>query len=584
MIRPRRHFVATGPRRSQRRRFPRLRRWLAGIGLVLLLLLIARAALYFAEAEIDRVDPFPASRIERFDASSIVVARDGTWLRVTPTGAGERRIPVALDEVSPHVIDALLVAEDRRFFRHGGVDMMSVVRAAATGFLRGRVVSGASTLTMQLARQLEPRPRTLAGKAREAVRARQLERALSKREILEAYLNLVPWGGMLRGVESASRRWFGKPARELAPDEAAMLVAMLPAPSRRSPIANRDELQYHRDRILHAMFVAQKLTHAELQCAVREPIVGERRGWPFLAPHACDHLLDEAAVHGECKSDEADACHARVIETTLDLDSQRRVEWSVRNRDDAGVDGVAVVVLDREDESILAMLGSRDYRSRPLNVATRRRATGSTLKPFLYALAIADGFASADGLVLDAAGAFGASGDYRPENYDRRFRGRMPLAEALAESRNLPAVRLLDRIGGDRFRHVLQQAGLHLPATALDVTAALGTIAASPLELARAYTRLFDPSSQSLGLSVEARARVFEALSQTPPTATPCRGGLAWKTGTSNGLRDAWCVGVTRHRVIVVWLGNCSGTGHPNLVGRDAATSLMAEVAAAVGT
>lgn len=545
----------------------RLRTWVERIVKASLFGVLVVIAFVVAEQRLDETHAFPGDRVAAMDCSVRVLAADGSWLRVTPTAAGERRLVVSLDEVSPHVLHALVGAEDRRFYSHSGVDLIAVARASLQSLGRGRIVSGASTLTMQLARLIEPHPRTLAGKVRETIRARQLERSLDKREILEHYLNLAPWGGTLRGIEAASRCWFGKPARDLDPSEAAMLVAMLPAPSRRSPAGDPFELRYHRDRLLRTMHEDGHLDDAAYRKATERSLGAWRHGWTYRAPHACDHLL--AASRAGSKHE---------VRTNIDLDLQSRVERIVAQGDGAGVDGVGVVVLDRDSEAILAMLGSRDYRAHPLNATTRRRSPGSTLKPFLYALAIDEGLCGIDSLVLDTPGSFS---DYRPRNYDESFRGPMRMAEALRDSRNLPAVRLLAAVGVDRFRDVLTQAGLRLPGHSLDLGMALGAVEVSPLELARATARLYRPRQRSLGIGLSARAQIFDVLAREAPCAAIPSGTVSWKTGTSTGHRDAWSVGVTRTRVIVVWLGRLSGAPDPNLVGRDQATRLMAEIAAA---
>jgi len=510
----------------------------------------------FAAAErlLDAACPHPADALSRFGTSVVFESAEGAWIRVAPTDLGERCLPVPLEAVSPHVVEALIASEDRRFFSHSGVDVTAVGRAVATAIGGGRIVSGASTLTMQLARIAEPRPRTLRNKMREAIRARQIERRLGKREILEAYLNGVPWGGTLRGVEAASRTWFGKRALDLAPEEAAALVAMLPAPSRRAPDRAPGELRFHRDRILDRMAETGVLSEGEHLRARSAPLRARRRAWPYRAPHACDLFALSAT--------------GPVVRTTIRMPVQDRVEAVLRGAEGGGVDGAAAVVVERGSGRIVAMVGSRDYRRAPLNAAVARRSAGSTLKPFLYALAVEECVVGMDGLVLDTEGRFG---EFHPSNFDDEYRGRVVAADALADSRNLPAVRLLQAIGADRFRDLLTGLGLRVPDEAIDLDAALGTIAVSPLELARAYARFFSDGGAVLG-----------ALARRQPAEALPEGRIAWKTGTSSGRRDAWSVGITPEHVVVVWLGNLDGRAHPNLVGSRDASEIMAAVVEAV--
>jgi penicillin-binding protein 1C len=490
-----------------------------------------------------------------------IEARDGTLLRVTATPQGERAIRVRLADVSPHLRSAIVSGEDRRFPDHSGVDARAIARAVASLAGRGRVVSGASTITMQVARLLEPRRRTLAAKLVEAYRARQIERAWSKDEILEAYVNLAPLGRSLRGFEAAARYWFGKGARDLAPEEAALLVAMLPAPTRRAPDRAPALARHWRDRVLDRMREDGALGAREHARAVAAPLRARPHPWPFLAPHAADLAVASARGAGG------------VVRLGIDLALQGRAEAAVAASDGAGVDGVAVVVLDRGSAEIRALVGSRDHATSPLDAARCRRSAGSTLKPFLFALAFDSGAAAPDGLVRDEPGRFGG---WTPENFAGDYRGAIRAADALSESRNLPAVRLLDAVGVESFRDVLRRSGVPLGGGELHLDVALGTVAISPLELARAYVELWRDGEATFG-AVAARS-ALSRKSPAPEAIAP--GALAWKTGTSSGRRDAWCVGVTDAHVAVVWMGRLDGGAAPDLVGARAAAPLLAAVLA----
>jgi len=552
--------VKKRPNCSLRYRLVRLATRAVGGSVSLLILFWA------GEGALDRCFPFPVHLLRGRGESTRILAADGTVLRVVPTPDGERMLRVSLRDVSPNLVQALIAGEDRRFYRHRGVDVAAAVRAALVNAARRRVVSGASTLTMQVVRLAEPRPRTLLAKVVEMFRARQLERVAPKEAILEAYLNLAPFGGTIRGAEAASRYWFGRRAADLTVAEAATLTAMLPAPTRRAPDRNPLLLLKCRNRVLDHMMAERMIDPAAHARAVAVPLGARRHGWPFLAPHHCDAVsLRDAG--------------GRTVRTSLDLSRQRRVERVVRAFGGAGVDGVAVVVVARESGAVQALVGSRDYRTSPLNAACRPRAAGSTLKPFLYALAMEAGIIGPDSLLLDTRTAF--RDGFTPSNFTRDFAGPIRAAEALAASRNVPAVRLLETVGVDRFRDLLVRVGL--PARGrLGLDAALGTLSVTPLRLARAYAALFRPGGEA-GIDAHTRARLLEILgrhSPAPELVPP--EVLAWKTGTSSGRRDAWCAGVTRDRVVVVWLGNLDGRGAPDLVGGRTAARLLAAVVAAV--
>lgn len=518
-------------------------------------------ALLLVERGLDLVLPFPLERLCELPVSRQILAADGTVLRVSATAVDERVLALPLESMSPYVVDAVVTAEDERFYGHGGVDTIAVGRAAIQNLVHARIVSGASTITMQVVRiALAERSRSFGFKLVQIFRARQLERQLSKQAILEHYCNHVPLGGAVRGFEAAARRWFGKPAADLLPAEAATLVAMLPAPGYRSPRRRPDLVRRLRDRVLDRMFERGRLTLSEHRQAIGSPLGASRRPWPALAPHACDHFERTGR----------DA----IVRTRLDVDLQRRLE-ALASRHDVGLaDGLAMVVMRRSDHALAAMIGSPDYRRTALNTATCRRSLGSTLKPFLFALALECGAASADGLLLDTKARFS---DYRPANFSRDHLGAIGLAPALAASRNLPAVRLLHAVGVDRFGALLGQLGLPAGNHELHLDAALGTLSASPLELARAYCR-FVGSPERGGLRAETVRRVEDALARFPiGAAAGCR-SVAFKTGTSSGRRDAWCVGLTPGHVVVVWTGNLTGRGAAGLVGSRSALRLMTRV------
>lgn len=527
------------PRRPWRRRL------VAAAAAVIAVLALA----VVGERVLDLVAPFPRAALTRPTGSLILVDADGSELRWQDRG-GIRQHWVGLSAISPHFLAALIASEDRRFRGHGGVDGLALARATAMNLMHGRRTSGASTLTMQTVRLCLPGSRTWTGKIQEALRARQLERLLDKDTILEQYCNRVPFGGRLVGVEAASRSWFGKRAADLGPAEAAMLVAMLPAPSRRSPVGDRDLLRRHRDRILGLI-----LTVSEVEDARAEALPTAPHPFPWLAPHACDHAL--------ARSGSAEG----TLILDLRLADQRRLEQAIAG--EGPVDGLAAVVCDREGR-IRAHLGSTDWHLRPFDAASAGRSVGSTLKPFLYRRALADDILGSHSLVADRPV---EQVPWSPRNEDERYLGDLPLDEALVRSRNPPAVRTLAAIGLDAFADELHHHGLDLAVN--DLGAALGTATASPIDLARAYATL------SRGANHDPRARqILTALGRIP--LHPLLSGVAWKTGTSDDRRDAWCVAVDGDRVIVVWVGWLDGRADPRLRGRGPALRLCAQAVAAL--
>ncbi len=547
---------AAGARAGRGGRRGRFRR--SWFFLALLLLLGGGLAL---ERVLSFLLPFPVDALGRFGASRVVLDRHGEILRVAPTALGERLLPIRLEEVSPHLVHALLAGEDRRFFSHGGVDWQALVRAGFLDLARGRIVSGASTITMQVARLAEPGGRPLVRKLREIFRARELERIYPKKRILEFYLNMVPLGGTLRGFQAASLYWFGKPAACLGPAEAAALVAMLPAPTRRRPDRRPDLLRFHRNQVLDRMLERGYLDREEWKRARAAPLRARVHPWPFRAPHACDLALARS--------------EARVVKTGIDLGIQAKVERVVRAFRGPPVDGLALVVLDRENGEIRALLGSRDYRKVPLDACLCPRPAGSTLKPFLYALAFQEGVTAPDGLLLDAPMRIK---NYNPENFTRDFAGLVRAREALAASRNLPAIRLLREVGVEAFRDFLGRLGIGLRERALYLDLALGTESVSPLDLARAWWRFSSPEAD-LPVPWKTRKKVLEILSaRSPDPEVLPPGRAAWKTGTSSNRRDAWTVGSEGRFVVCAWLGNLDDRSDPGLVGADSAALLFARV------
>ena len=352
--------------------------------------------------------------------------------------------------MDPRFVQLLIAYEDRRFSRHPGVDPLAVVRALTQWAASGRVISGASTLTMQVARLLEPRPRTVWSKGLEMLRALQLEAHLSKNEILELYLTLAPYGGNLEGVRAASLAWLGKEPRQLTDAEAALLVVLPQAPSRLRPDRHPERARAARDKVLRQGVKRGVLAEHEASLAMRDAVPDARRPFPFHAVHLADRLF---ATRSEAS-----------VRTPLEASLQIRAEaLAAAHAARAGPEaGVAVLVADHRDAmAVRAWVGSPDYLSNrrlgAVDMVRAIRSPGSTLKPFIYGLAFDRALAHPDTRVMDAPRHFG---NYAPDNFDRRYRGLVTMAEALRWSLNIPAVAVMDRLGPHRFTHALEAAGV----------------------------------------------------------------------------------------------------------------------------
>ena len=568
----------------------RWHRWLAGCG-------AAVACLALTGLALDRLFPLDLGRFHQ--PSVVVTDRDGVMLRAFTAPDGAWRLPVHAAEVDPLYLRMLIAYEDQRFARHPGVDPLAVLRAAAQWAGEGRIVSGASTLTMQVARLLEPRPRGLAAKLVQMGRALQLELHLPKDEILDLYLALAPFGGNLEGVRAASLAYFGKEPRRLTEAEAALLVALPRSPERLRPDRDGAAARDARNEVLERV-AARGVIDAEMaRQAMAEPVPSARLALPFLAPHLAERALGLAAP--------ADGA----IRTTIDARLQAAIEDMLGRRVLAfGPDtATAVVVLHHPTMELRAYVGAPDYfdarRRGMIDMAAAVRSPGSALKPFIYALAFDALLVHPDTLIADTAQAFG---DYTPVNFDGGFHGDVTAREALQRSLNLPAVMLLDRIGPAAFDAALRRVGVtlrfdrrHGPAT---LPLALGGAGLTLEELVRLYTALPSggvvrpvvmlqrPGADDPGDLSGARlfgpaaawytSRILEGVA--PPAGRAAAGrvpGLTvgFKTGTSYGFRDAWAVGNVGDYTVGVWVGRPDGTPCSDCVGIAAAAPLLFNVA-----
>ncbi len=582
------------------------RRAVRSAGVTLALLLAASAACLLTVP-----DPTPLLATEPSPAC-LVTDRHGSLLRLAPDRNGQRALPVDPRRVSPYLVAAVLAAEDRRFYRHGGVDLRALLRAAGQNLLARRVVSGGSTITMQLARLLDPRPRTLSGKLAQLVQALRLEAAFSKEELLAAYLARVPMGNRLVGFEAAALAYLGKPASQLSPAEAALLAVIPRAPSRANPWRDLEGLQRARDRVLQRMYRAGQLPEPAFEAARREGIVLATAPFRSRAPHFVARALAEARTL---------VPHPVRVITTLDWELQRRVEVIVRRhlRELApqAVTHMAVVVLDVRRGEWLALEGSGGFADAPagqLDGTRLPRQPGSALKPFTYAAAFDRGFTPAT-ILADLPTAYPwRTGTWVPRNYDERFHGPLRARQALACSVNVPAAEVLAAIGPEVLLDTLTTAGLTtLPGPAerygLGLTLGAGEVRLD--ELTNAFAALLRggevrsatavravwpageprPYRPATGetrrlCSPEAAAQVIDILAD-PDARAPAFGEwsvlrlpfpAAVKTGTSEGFRDNWCVGGTAEVAVGVWCGNFDRAPMGNVSGVSGAGAVWREV------
>ena len=512
----------------------------------------------------------------------VVEDRHGLVLRSTRAPDGSRGGWVSLADVDPKVIQAFVASEDRRFYEHHGVDPRGVLRAARDNLTAGDIVSGASTITMQTARLLRPLSRTWAGKVGQALWAVRLEAHLPKDRILEIYLNRVPLGQGAVGVQAASALYFGASARRLGLGEAATLAALARAPSRDNPLVDAGRALARREAVLRRMAAQGYIAAADVERAAAEPVLARQAATRFLAPHFTTRMLLGAGDS------------AGTWRTTLDLRLQTALEAEVRHTVDVlrerGARHAAVVVLENRTGDVLAWVGSPDFHADTagqVDMVVSPRQPGSTLKPFLYALAFDRGFTPASVLPDVPRTWSTTTGPYRPQNYDRRFRGPVRIREALASSYNVPAVELTDRIGVAPLLGTLHDAGfasLDRSAEYYGLGLSLGNGEVTLLELANAYRGIAnggvhtpwrwnldgppaDPRAGRRFISAGAAALVLDVLSD-PIARIPGFGTetsldfpfpAAAKTGTSRHFTDNWAVATTAGFTVAVWVGNFGG-------------------------
>ncbi|MDR9807736.1 penicillin-binding protein 1C [Rhizobium hidalgonense] len=553
-------------------------------------ILLAGAAIFALDAA-DKAFPPPLEKADVVSAE--VLDADGQLLRAFATSEGRWRLKTTVADVDPQFLRMLIAYEDQRFYDHDGVDAWALGRAATQFIRNGRIVSGASTLSMQVARLIEPRAgRSLSAKLLQLVRAVQIERRLSKEQILDLYLTHAPYGGNLEGVRAASLAYFGKEPRRLTVAEAALLVALPQLPERRRPDRNLKAAQEARKRVLERVAVAEAVGDGEAERAEAVAIPPRRLQLPALAAHVAEAALRK----------EPDVLKHQ---TTLKKQVQQGLESVARA---AAMKlgpklSLAMVMADAQTGAIVGEVGSADYfdasRSGWIDMTRVNRSPGSTLKPFIYGLAFEQGLVSQETIIEDRPADFFG---YRPRNFDMSYQGDVTVREALQLSLNVPAVKLLDAVGPSRLLVRFRRAEVRPvlpPNETPGLAIGLGGIGITLKDLVQLYTALANrgqPARLGDGITGQPAELDGEALLEPvavwnvadilsgviPPAGAPQR-GIAYKTGTSYGYRDAWSVGYDGRYVLGVWVGRPDNSAVPGLTGYGTAAPILFEAFAKSG-
>ncbi len=535
---------------------------------------------------LDRLDrAYPPPLDMAMERSGEVVDRDGLLLRAFATKEGRWRLEPDMADVDRRFVDMLIAFEDKRFRDHAGVDLKAIARAAIQFAGNGRIISGGSTLSMQLARLIEPRERrSITAKIMQIARAVQIERRLSKDEILRLYLTLAPYGGNLEGIRAASLAWFGKEPRRLTLAESALLVAIPQLPELRRPDRNLTAAKAARSRVLARAVESGIVGEAEARLAELDPLPTSRVALPSLAPHLAETVR---------RSEPGDLRHVVTLSRPVQQGLEAAADAAARSLGPKL--SVAMVLADAETGEILGEVGSASYLDRArqgyVDMTRAVRSPGSTLKPFIYGLAFEDGRIAQETIIEDRPANFAG---YRPRNFDMDYQGDISIRTALQMSVNVPAIRLLDAVGPHRLLARFREAGVDakMPnGKAAGLAIGLGGIGFTLRDLVQLYTGLAN-GGQAVRLVNRPRAegetprraqllpaasawQIGDILTGVTPPKGAMRNGLAYKTGTSYGYRDAWAVGFDGRHVLGVWVGRADGSAVPGISGFGTAAPLL---------
>lgn len=539
---------------------------------------------------LDKVYPLPVDQFDKRSFAQLVVDANGKPLRAFPDKQGVWRYPVTIDQVSPLYLEALINYEDQYFYQHPGVNPIALIRAVGQAAYHGEVISGASTLTMQVARILEPHDKSVSGKLQQMFRALQLEWHYSKDDILTYYLNYAPFGGTIEGVEAASFTYLGKSSKDLTASEAALLAVLPQAPSWNRPDLHPERAKEQRNKLLERLAEFGVWPKAQVNDIKQEDVWAEYHTQPILAPLLARELIQRYPKE-------------RLIQTSIDRTLQTEIDWAVSDYIQGKEEGMsaAVIVMDNETSMPLVYIGSADFgneqRAGYVDMTQAIRSPGSTLKPFIYGLGLDRGLIHSESLLFDVPQSFDG---YKPRNFSENFNGAVSVSQALGRSLNMPAVQVLNEVSPEYFYSKLTNAGLKLslPETASpNLSLALGGGGASLQQLVGVFSSLgnggvatklrlseAEPRLQLPLLSEQSSWIVQQILWQVPlnnqishryfSATTP----IAYKTGTSYGSRDAWVLASNAKVTIGVWVGMPDGSFSVNNSGRTTAVPLLQRI------
>ncbi|MCE2571962.1 penicillin-binding protein 1C [Motilimonas eburnea] len=559
--------------------------WLGGISLA------TGAALMALFALCHWLMPFDFAA--KGQVSTTVYTEQGQILRQFTNQAGVYRIATQVDQVSPFYTQALLAYEDRYFYQHVGVNPVSLVRALFQHAYYGRVISGGSTITMQVARMFYPHQRTYLGKISQIFRALQLEWMLDKGQILNLYLTHTPMGGNIEGVQAASLRYFGKMAKDLSHTESALLVVIPQRPSLHRPDRHPQLALNARNKVLDRLLNFGVITPYQHDVMANEALSAKRRPLPQLTPLLARELqkkqIDSSINQGRITT---------TINQTLQADVNAVVEQRLSRL--SPLLSIGILVMENASGHVLAYKGSADFndaqRAGHVDMTKAVRSPGSTLKPFIYGMALDLGLVHSASLLTDTPRAFG---DYRPANFSQGFIGAMRLDQALQTSKNVPAVQVMAAITPAYFADKLKQQGISLRVAEPNLAIALGGNGSTLRELVTLYSALArqgkvappvftmaneqgltDDNTHRAApiLSPAAAWIIADTLAKIPPPdrAKPAWGRkISWKTGTSYGYRDAWAVGVSHDYTVGIWIGRPDGAPFVGQTGANQAGPLL---------
>ncbi len=567
-------------------------------------IIIAITTLFFLVMSYQKQGAIPFPKTEDFSVTAL--DRNGKLLRAFTTGQGRWRLPVTLKEVDPNYIRMLLAYEDKRFYSHHGVDILAMARALKQFISNGRIISGGSTITMQVARLLEPRnKRSFSAKIKQILRALQLEQQLSKQQILNLYLVLAPMGGNLEGVRAASLAYFNREPKRLTLAQAAQLVAIPQSPeSRRPDLSPKAALKSRNTVLKRVAKPGAFLSPKEARGAIQERIPTTRKPFPKYAAH-----LTQAEVLAS--PEKLKNGGKQVHHLTIDLRLQKRMEKLVNNhaRRFSKNHSIAMIVADNKNGDVLAHIGAPNFLKRGgshIDMTRSWRSPGSTLKPFIYGMGFEDGLIHPATQIRDEPTRFG---HYKPKNFDGSYHGSLSVSRALQLSLNIPAVKVLSKVGPGRLvaRFTQNAIGMKLPTGAKpNISLALGGLGMRLTDLATLYMGLarggntiplnwhsttgkngrneFDlssPKTENRLLSPIASWQVSSILQGVSQTnrQTP----FAYKTGTSYGYRDAWVVGYNARYTLAIWVGRPDGTASPGMTGNLAAVPILRDAFSRLG-